>query len=171
MSNKVCCVIGYGARREPFSYRKNRDEYLALKKGLWEEMERQVVENEGCRFVSKMSIGVDQLAAEIALELKARYPNVSLEVVIPFEEQAATWDEDDRDRYYSLIEQCDKETLLSRPYVKGCGERCCRYIVDTSDVLIAVWDRRGGLIAEMVSFAMSKNKEVVVLDPRKLYAR
>ena len=39
-------------------------------------------------FISGMAIGVDMIAAEIVLELKKDYPQITLECAIPCETQA-----------------------------------------------------------------------------------
>ena len=67
-------------------------------------------------------------------------PGVTVEAVIPCEEQAARWRERDRERWFSLVERCDNETMLQHHYDRGCMLRRNRYLVDHSAMLIAVYD-------------------------------
>ena len=60
--------------------------------------------------LSPMNRGYETMAAELAIRLGG---NIKLECVIPFEEQAKDWYEPERDRYFGIIEDCEKETLLS----------------------------------------------------------
>ncbi len=77
---------------------------------------------------------------EAALALRERRPGVTVEAVIPCEEQAARWRERDRERWFSLVERCDNETMLQHHYDRGCMLRRNRYLVDHSAMLIAVYD-------------------------------
>ena len=101
------------------------------------------------------------------LELKAlreRRPGVTVEAVIPCEEQAARWRERDRERWFSLVERCDNETMLQHHYDRGCMLRRNRYLVDHSAMLIAVYDGMLGGTMYTISYAMKRGLDVVTLD-------
>ena len=66
-----------------------------------------ITQNGVTHFISGMAIGVDMYAAEIVLELKGTYPNISLEAAIPCENQSAKWAEQLRNRYNDILEKCD----------------------------------------------------------------
>ena len=46
-------------------------------------MEKQIEEHSVNHFISGMAIGVDMYAAEIVLDLKAKYPQITLEAAVP----------------------------------------------------------------------------------------
>ncbi len=57
-------------------------------------------------FISGMAQGVTCIAAaEIVLELKKQYPQITLECAIPYERQAVRWPEALRNRYFSIAER------------------------------------------------------------------
>ena len=42
------------------------------------------------------------------------HPQITLECAIPYERQAVRWPEALRNRYFSIAERCDQETMLQR---------------------------------------------------------
>lgn len=124
-----------------------------------------MIEEQGVRhFISGMALGVDIWAAEIVLQLKKRYP-ITLECAIPCETQAARWLEEERDRYWGIIERCDKETLLQTNYSADCFQKRNQYMIDHSDFVIAVWNGKPSGTGKTVLYVRKKGREVVLLAP------
>ena len=115
-------------------------------------------------FLCGMARGADFYCCEAALALRERRPGVTVEAVIPCEEQAARWRERDRERWFSLVERCDNETMLQHHYDRGCMLRRNRYLVDHSAMLIAVYDGMLGGTMYTISYAMKRGLDVVTLD-------
>lgn len=90
---------------------------------------------EALRVVTTMNLGPEILAAEAALRLRGEY-SIELECVIPYEEQAKGWTEPERDRYFSIIENCDKETLISTAYTDSCELKSYEHIINTADIVL-----------------------------------
>lgn len=141
---------------------------IALKKQLRTVIIQLIEQHNVAYFISGMGIGVDMCVAEIVLDLKAKYPYIMLEIAIPFETQAADWPEPLRDRYFSIAEQCDKETMLQTQYTSDCMQKQNRYMVDQSDVLIAVWDGTPSGTGSTVQYAQEQGKTVWILNPNSL---
>lgn len=119
---------------------------------------------------SGMALGVDQWAAEAVLALKEAHPQISLEVAIPYETQMIGWNIDQQEHYFSITSRCDKESMLQRAYTKGCAQRCNRYMVDSSQFVLAVWDGRQGGTSSTVKYAQQRGKTVVCINPERLQA-
>lgn len=166
--SKICCFTGHRPQNLPFRFHEADERCKKLKEALKTEIIRMITENSVTDFISGMAVGVDVYAAEIVLELKNQYPQVWLECAIPCEEQAIKWKEADRERYYHIIEQSDKETLLQKRYTSDCMQKRNEYMVDKSDYVIAVWDGKPSGTGNTVRYAKSKGKEVIVLDPNKI---
>ena len=98
------------------------------------------------------------------LELKARLAGAVEAAYEKGEEQAARWRERDRERWFSLVERCDNETMLQHHYDRGCMLRRNRYLVDHSAMLIAVYDGMLGGTMYTISYAMKRGLDVVTLD-------
>lgn len=165
---KVCCFTGHRPQSLPFGFNEQDERCVKLKRLLREEIERQITEEGVTHFISGMAIGVDMYAAEIVLDLKAKYPHITLESAIPCETQAVKWPSVLRERYYLIASKCDKETTIQRHYTADCMHRRNRYMVDCSDTVIAVWDGRPGGTGKTVAYAEAKGKIVILINPKML---
>lgn len=163
---KTCAFTGHRPQNLPFGFNEENECCINLKKTLREQI-INLIENEGVtHFISGMAIGVDMYAAEIVLDLKARYPNITLESAIPCETQAVKWSMAQRERYYDIAARCDKETMLQSRYSPDCMDKRNRYMVDHADFIIAVWDGRPSGTGKTVTYARGRNgKSIIVIDP------
>ncbi|WP_140419129.1 SLOG family protein [Desulfosporosinus sp. FKB] len=89
-------------------------------------------------FISGVDLGVERFVAEIVLGLKRDYPEIILECVIPYEDQAANWTIAQRNKYFSIMERCDKETLLQHRNSKDCIRKKKEYMVKKSNNVLVV---------------------------------
>lgn len=109
---------------------------------------------------------------QVLLVKETSYPDIRLVCVIPHEGQANSWSEKWRERYFTLLEQADDNVLISARYTPDCYHQRNRYMVDHSDVLLAVYNGDGsGGTAYTVKYACHQNKETIVLDPVTLERR
>ena len=97
-------------------------------------------------------------AAEIVLELKEQYPQITLECAIPYERQAVRWPAALRERYFSIAERCDKETMLQRQYTRDCMKKRNQYMVDCADVVLAVWNGEPSGTGQTVWYAKRRGR-------------
>lgn len=161
---KTCCFTGH--RPQKLGYGENSIQCDELKNRL-EELIIELIEKEGVtHFISGVALGVDTYAANIVLNLKTQYPDITLECAIPCENQAEKWNERDRDVYYDLISKCDKETLLQQKYSSDCMQKRNEYMVDNSDYVIAVWNGKPSGTGNTVKYAMKNNKKVLLINPQ-----
>ena len=118
-------------------------------------------------FLSGGALGFDQMAAEIVLSLREKYPWVRLIMVIPFAGQADKWSEEQRRRWLSIIEASDKVVYVSHSYDKGVFFRRNHYLVEHADLLLAAFDGRPGGTANTVAYARQHGVRVARLAPVK----
>ena len=168
MKTKTCCFTGHRPQSLQFGFNENDSRCAALKQTLREQIIRLIEEENVTHFISGMAIGIDMYAAEIVLNLKKSYPGITLESAIPCETQAVKWSVALRERYYDIAAKCDKETMLQTHYTPDCMDKRNRYMVDHSDVVIAVWSGRPSGTGKTVTYALAKGKPVVVIDPVSL---
>ncbi len=161
---KTCCFTGHRPEKLPWRRNESDPRCLALKERLDRALDAAY--DQGMRhFLCGMALGADFYFCDAVLALRARRPGVTLEAVIPCEEQASRWQEADRERYFSLVEQCDYETMVQRHYDRGCMLRRNRHMVDRSAMLIAVYDGMLGGTMYTLTYAMKHQLDVVILDP------
>lgn len=133
---KKCAIIGQNTPKFSETDKRCAD----LKSALKSEIVRLIAEEGVTHFSTGMSVGAEMFAAEIVLDLKTVYESVTLECVIPFEAQAEKWSERLRDRYFGIIERCDKEVMMQKGYSLDCISKHGRQLVDGSDFVILAGD-------------------------------
>lgn len=159
----TCCFTGHRPDKLPWRDDEKDPRCVALKERLTAAVEEAY--DKGMRhFICGMARGADFYFCEAVLALRERRPGVTVEAALPCEEQAARWKERDRNRYFSLVAQCDYETMVQHHYDKGCMLRRDRYMVDRSSMIIAVYGGVLGGTMYTLAYAMKKGLEVNVLD-------
>lgn len=161
----TCCFTGHRPNKLPFGYDEQDERCIKIKNQLKSQIVALITQKDVTHFITGMALGIDLICAEIVIELKEKYPFITLESAIPYEEQAANWTDEQRDRYYRIAELCDKETLLQYHYNKWCFQNRNRYMVDKSDFIIAVWNGERSGTANTVKYAESQNKEIIIIEP------
>lgn len=167
---QTCCFTGHRPMKLPWGDNEEDLRCLALKKRLNEEL--MAAYKQGMRhFICGMALGSDLYFCEAVLRLRSSYADIRMEAALPCEEQAVHWKERDRRRYFSLIEQCDYETMVQRSYDKQCMQRRDRYMVDRSAMVIAVYGGQLGGTMYTLAYAMKKglNTVLIEVDDRKAY--
>ncbi len=115
-------------------------------------------------FISGMALGVDMDFAEIVLKLRDRYP-VTLECAIPCPEQTLKWSDKDKLRYDGILKRADIVNLVSEQYTRECMLKRNRYMVDKSELVIAVFNgiQKGGTWYT-INYANKENKHVEIIE-------
>lgn len=135
---KVCAIIGFKARNAGSREDKDSASQHALRQELYARLEKLIKEESVTHFICGMAAGPEMLASEVILELREKYPGITLESVIPYENQAARWSEKLRDRYFGIAAGCDKETMLQRHYSPDCLDRQYLYLLERADIVVPV---------------------------------
>ncbi len=159
---KTCSFTGHRPEKLPWRFDESDPRCVDLKLRLRQAIEQAY--RDGFRhFMTGMARGTDQYFAEIVLEMREYLPEITLEAAIPCEEQASRWKDAERERYFSLVERCDLETMIQRSYDAGCMQRRNRYMVERSSRLIAVYDGMLGGTMYTVNYAQKQGLDVVIL--------
>ena len=153
--SKVACFSGH--RRLPHNCEELR---AKLRKEIIGLIERGVV-----FFGAGGAWGFDMLAEETVLQLKENYPHIRLILVLPCppEQQTLKWNQDQRQRYYEILERADKVRVLSPQYTDDCMLVRNRYLVDNSGYLICYLREQHGGTAYTVGYARKQELHVIQL--------
>ncbi|MEG0825497.1 MAG: hypothetical protein RSG86_07105 [Oscillospiraceae bacterium] len=60
--------------------------------------------------------------------------------------------------------------MLQRAYIKGCMQNRNRYMVDSSQFVLAVWAGRPGGTGSTVRYAQQQGRQIVCINPETLQA-
>ncbi|MDR2616029.1 MAG: DUF1273 domain-containing protein [Oscillospiraceae bacterium] len=162
--NQSCCFSGYRPEKLPWGEREDDERCRELKRRLFHIAEA-LHDSGRRRFICGMARGCDMYFCEAALTLRDIRGGVAVEAALPFPEQAEKWKPAWRERYHSLLSRCDIETHVSREYTKDCIMRRNRYMVDSSSVIVTVFDGRFGGTMYTRGYAYRQGLEIIDIAP------
>lgn len=159
---KTCSCTGHRPKGFPFRYGIDAVKHNAYMKELETVVELAITEYGITCFISGMALGVDLDFAEIVIKLKNKYP-IALECAIPCPNQTYPWSDRDKLRYERIKKKADNVTLVSERYTHDCMLKRNRYMVDKSNLVIAVFNgiEKGGT---WYTLKYAKSKRVPILQ-------
>lgn len=115
-----------------------------------------------------MALGIDQWAAEVALEL-----NIPVLALIPCAGQDCKWPPNARYHYKDLLRKITRKgglimQLSNDPYRKELMHRRNGEIIKRCNLLVAVWDGTPGGTSNCVGQARMVDKNIVQINPNTL---
>ena len=131
-----------------------------IEKKLKEALEA-LIEEGYCYFGAGGALGFDTIAAQMVLNLKKKYPEIKLILVLPCKNQTRGWDEKDISVYESIMEQADKVVYTQEHYDRGCMFKRNRHLIDNSSVCVAYLTEEKGGTAYTVNYANQKGVKVI----------
>ena len=141
---KRCAFTGYRPQKMPFGFNESDPRCIDFKRRVKETI--QALYDMGYRhFISGGALGMDMFAAEAVLELRARHSDMILEMVSPFDDQAARWSPELRARHDRLFAQADITTATGHAYTFVAPDEISplREIEYFTKKLVPVWDLDG----------------------------
>lgn len=156
----VCCVTGHRPKGFPFLYGSEcieNDEYSTLL-----EMEiRHLIHKGYLDFISGMAEGADIDFAKKVLALREEYEFISLEAALPCPVSMPLKPADFHYDREEILGQSNKITVLAPHYYRGCMQKRNRYMVDKSDIVLAIWngEKKGGTW-DTIKYAQKQGKQI-----------
>lgn len=128
--------------------------------------------------ISGMALGIDTLFAQIAVDLK-----IPFIAAIPFKGQELKWTNDSQSLYSTLLQMaikiivCDVDAAVN--YSRFCKlpntiyspakmQYRNQWMVNNSNLLIAVWNGSPGGTKNCVDYAMTTGIEVIRINPNNI---
>lgn len=150
----MCCFTGH----RTFSWGEDPKKQGELLEKLEQAIDAAVSKGV-LYFICGNAIGVDSWAAQIVLKKKKENPQVFLEIAVPFENHNAdiTLCRDIRQKANLVHIVSDAKDWRSAFYERN------RYMVDNSDMLIAVYEpaREKGGTVQTICYAETKELEII----------
>lgn len=150
----VCCFTGH--RNLP------TQEVGQIRLSLLETIE-SLVQKGVTEFRAGGALGFDTLAALSVLEVKERYPHISLVLILPCKDQDKGWSAANKRRYDEILERADEVKVLSEHYYRGCMYVRNRALVEDSDYCVAFLREKSGGTQMTVTYAQQKRLEIINL--------
>lgn len=150
----TCCFTGH----RTFSWGADPKKHKELQEKL-EKVINTAVSKGVLHFICGNAIGVDSWAAQLVLEKKKENPQIFLEIAVPFENHNAN---------VPLCQSIQQKADLVHVVSKAKDRRSAfyernRYMVDNSDMLIAVYEpsREKCGTAGTIRYAENKGLEII----------
>jgi uncharacterized phage-like protein YoqJ len=139
-----------------------------------------LIETEGAsHFISGGALGTDQIAFICVNKLKEKHPHIKNIIAIPFRNQDANWkSETDKTRYEKIKKLADDVVFVDEidyynkdksvevgAFSKKKMQLRNMYMVDQSQILVAVFNGEKSGTKNCVDYAQHKKKKVIVMDP------
>ena len=171
--NRTCALFGdtFPASANRFIKEKERavrEDTLGL--SLRREIER-LYRLGYRRFLCGFSGPGDFPLAEAVDAVRRKKPDIRLESVLAYEEEAAAWSERDRERYFHLLGLCNAEHCLRARFESGCLSARNRRMVDQSGALVIAGGMLLGSAAQAAAYAARRGKPVVRINPIRPVSR
>jgi uncharacterized phage-like protein YoqJ len=111
------------------------------------------------RVISGMALGWDQAIAEAAAKLK-----IPFWAAIPFKGQECKWPVKSQDKYHRLLSSAERSIIVcDGSYCASKMQKRNEWMVNNSDLLVALWNGASGGTANCVAYAKHVNKDMINL--------
>lgn len=138
---------------------------MALKEALTEQI-AALAAGGVTDFLSGMAQGTDLWCSQIVLALRKKAPELGLHCVLPCADQEKEWSISAQEQYHDILRQADEVIYINHAYHEGCMLERNHFLVDHSEILLAVWNgrRRSGTGAT-VGYARKCGREIILVHP------
>jgi len=160
-------------------YDWNSKKNMLIMKHLSEKIEDMIINRNAKTFIFGGALGIDQMAFTAVKKLqKDDYQYIKMILAVPFENQASKWfNNNDIDRYNFQKKWADEVVYVDTvegyrfdivpvgDYHPAKMQLRNRYMVDNSNIAIAVWNGSKGGTANCVNYANKLGKEIIIINP------
>ena len=159
------CATGHRPNKL-WGYNIQTPEYYNLAK----LMSTEILKSGETNFISGMALGVDTIFALVVIKLRdTTHPEFKLECACPCANFDSKWFGESRKQAQQILSVADKITYVSTlEYTPACMQARNIYMVDNSDIILAIWDGTSGGTANCVRYAESVNKPIVQINPKQI---
>ena len=170
MQNKSCAIIAESPMCFPWGFDEEDEHCATLKLLILNRL--SYMQAEGVtRFYIPINAGIGLYASELVVSLIETNKRLQLYSLIPYEEQAAKWSPELRNRYYTVQEQCTEPILISRERTPTCELDVMLEAIDRADYVLAVCARDQPLdrtFAVALRYAQKSGHDMQYLIPQEL---
>lgn len=134
--------------------------------GLKYEIKRliEMAQSEGVNhFYCGMALGTDTMAAQLLIQLRLEWT-----AAIPFKTQYAQWAREDQIEYFRLLAHADNRIILYPEYKESSYHERNQYMIDNSQLCLAIYDgRTTGGTKSVVEKCTKLKKSMFIYNPKE----
>lgn len=118
----------------------------------------EIAKEDEYEFIVGGALGIDTLVAKLAIKFY-----IPFTVAVPCRDQDRMWPQKSRDRYKDILLKAKEIYYISEEYNNHCMQDRNKWMVDNSDILIAVWNGTKGGTANCINYAQKIGKRVIII--------
>lgn len=131
---------------------------------ICQQTEKILLTEQPDKVISGMALGFDSWLANIAIKL-----GIPFIAAVPFEGQERAWPMESQKVFHKLLDRAAEVVIVSEGgYAAYKMQTRNTWMVDQCDKLIAIWDGSKGGTSNCVDYAVSKNKEIIRINPSNI---
>ncbi len=165
MREVSCCFSGHRPDKLAFGYDESHPDCIAMKQGLFDCI-GSLISQGFSTFYGGMAQGSDIYCAEAVLVHRKNHPGIRFVAVAPYLGQEKRWSTEYQHRYQSILEQADEALVLNQRYHRGCMMQRNRYMVDRSNLLVAIYSGESGGTKRTLQYAVAKGLTILWFNPQ-----
>ncbi|MCC8180875.1 MAG: DUF1273 domain-containing protein [Planctomycetes bacterium] len=159
----TCCFTGLRPKYFHFSINENHVDCVRIKTFIRDICEHLINEKGVTHFLSGGAVGVDTWAMEEVIKLRIKYPQITLECVLPYAGMLERFALQDRNRYERIEPDLQIITILNKHYHSGCMQQRNIYMVNRARYVIAVWSGQRSGTANTINYAQKCCRRIFCL--------
>lgn len=168
MEIKTCTILASAPMEFSWGYDEENEKCAALKQLLLNLINLWRIEGMNS-FVVVLDAGVGLYTAEIIGDLREKDETLSLTCVVPWEEQAAKWTPELRERYFNVQAKCTNVETVSRQRTENCELNARLQAIDLADsVFFVTATADDATLVPAVHYARELEKNVLIFDSGKI---
>ncbi len=157
----ICCVTGHRPKGFPFSREMFNLSFMYYQDALYIELKNLVIDGY-TDFITGMADGADLDFAETVLEIRDdECFQIKLEAALPYPLPPTKRITEYSEKRDDILYECNSKYAVSTYYHKGCMQKRNQYMVDKSDIVLAIWNGvESGGTWNTIKYARSKGKPI-----------
>ena len=170
MSKKSCAIIAEPPMCFRWGYDEEDERCCAFKLLLLNKLSVMQA-SDVTRFYVPLDAGVGIYCAEILLSMMEENRQIELNCLQPYEEQAAKWSPNLRDRYFAILERCSASVPVSLHKTLTCELDMMLEAIDLCEIIMPVQAEEAAqdkTFATALRYARHIGREVHVITPPAL---
>jgi len=149
MNIKCCCFTGH----RPDKMKQGESD---IKPPLEKAIDK-AIDDGYLLFITGMAMGTDIWAAEIVLNKKKANPDIQLICALPHPNFESRRSFAERIRYNNILQKANAVKLINENYFIGCYQVRNEWMVDHSNLVIAVYNGQKSGTKNTIDYAETKN--------------
>ncbi|MGN0608767.1 MAG: SLOG family protein [Oscillospiraceae bacterium] len=117
-------------------------------------------------FYSGGAVGWDTLCAQTVINLRRKYPQIRLHLILPCceEQQTAAWSGRQKAEYREILAAADSVEFISENYYNGCMKKRNARLVELADFCVCYYNEKNSASGTGQTVRMALKKHIILIN-------